>query len=194
MKSRKLPPNQKEIGTILRWNIDHPGIIPKNPPIDLEKWVLTIDGEVENPLKLNWQEFLKLSATESSSDFHCVEGWSIRDCNWYGVKFSSLAQIVKPRKDAKYVSFGCTDGYTTSLEFKDLLENNVILAYKLNGEYLDEPIGGPMRLVIPNKYAYKSAMWVQHIAFSKRKELGYWEKRGYSDTADVWKNDRRAKW
>jgi DMSO/TMAO reductase YedYZ molybdopterin-dependent catalytic subunit len=190
MKSRKLPPDQKEIDTILHWNIDHPGITPRNPPIDLKKWTVTIDGEVENPLRLNWQEFLELPSSESTSDFHCVEGWSVTNCNWYGVKFSSLVQIIKPKKDAKYVFFTCSDGYTTSLDLNDLLKDSVILAYKLNGQDLEASLGGPMRLIVPDKYAYKSAMWVNHITFTKTRELGYWEKRGYSDTADVWKNDR----
>jgi DMSO/TMAO reductase YedYZ molybdopterin-dependent catalytic subunit len=194
MNSKKLPPSQREIDAILRWNIDHPGIIDENPPIDLEKWIVVVDGEIEKPLKLAWQEFLKLPSTESKSDFHCVEGWSVTDCTWYGVKFRSLVQIVKPTKDAKYVFFTCLDGYTTSLDLRDLQKDNVILAYKLNGEDLEESLGGPMRLIVPDKYAYKSAMWIKRITFTKTKELGFWEERGYSDTADVWKNDRRAKW
>jgi DMSO/TMAO reductase YedYZ molybdopterin-dependent catalytic subunit len=194
MSSKKLPPDQSEIDAILRWNIDHPGIIRDNPKIDLKKWVLNVDGEVENPVRFNWQEFLKLVAKESKSDFHCVEGWSVTDCTWYGVEFSSLVKIVRPNRDAKYVFFRCLDGYTTSLDLKDLTKDNVILAYRLNGEDLGESLGGPMRLIVPDKYAYKSAMWVNRITFTKTKDLGYWEKRGYSDTADVWKNDRRAKW
>ncbi len=189
-----MPPDQREIDAILKWNIDHPGIIPENPPTDLKKWTLTVDGEVEKLLRLTWQEFLELPSTESKSDFHCVEGWSVTDCTWHGVRFSSLVQIVKPKKEARYVFFTCSDGYTTSLELKELLKDNVMLAYMLNGENLEESLGGPMRLIVPDKYAYKSAMWVTKITFKKTKELGYWEKRGYSDTADVWKNDRRAKW
>jgi DMSO/TMAO reductase YedYZ molybdopterin-dependent catalytic subunit len=194
MSNKKMPPDQREIDTILRWNIDHPGIIDENPPIDLKKWVLIVDGEIEKPLRLAWQEFVNLPSAESKSDFHCVEGWSVTDCTWYGVRFSSLVQIVKPAKDAKYVFFTCSDGYSTSLDLKDLLKDNVVLAYKLNGEDLEESLGGPMRLIVPDKYAYKSAMWVKQITFMKTRALGYWEKRGYSDTADVWKNDRRAKW
>jgi len=188
-----LPPEQRKIDAILRWNMDHPGIIRQNPPIDLKKWSLTVDGEVENPIKLALQEFIKLPSTESKSDFHCVEGWSVTDCNWYGVKFSSLVQSAKPKIDARYVFFTCSDGHTTSLDLKDLLKDNVILAYKLNGQDLGVALGGPMRLIIPGKYAYKSAMWVNRITFTKTKELGYWEKRGYTDTADVWKNDRLAR-
>ncbi|MDH5769737.1 MAG: molybdopterin-dependent oxidoreductase [Candidatus Bathyarchaeota archaeon] len=193
MESKKLPPGQHEIGAIPRWNIDHLGIIPENPKFDPEKWTLTVNGEVEKPVELTWRDFLKLPSVESISNFHCVEGWSVRDCRWYGVKFSTLVKIVVPSKDAKYVLFRCSDGYTTPLDLKDLLKDNILLAYKLNGQFLEEPLGGPVRLVVPDKYAYKSAMWIERITFTNRKKPGYWEERGYSDTADVWKNDRVAR-
>ncbi|MFB0522297.1 MAG: molybdopterin-dependent oxidoreductase [Candidatus Bathyarchaeia archaeon] len=187
-----MPPGQREIPALPRWNIDHPGIVPENPKLDLERWILTIDGEVENPLKLTWQDILNLPAVDSISDFHCVEGWSVRNLDWYGIKFSKLAQIVKPKEDARNVLFTCSDGYTTSLALEDLVKENLLLAYKLKGKFLEAPIGGPLRLIIPDKYAYKSAMWIERVTFSIRKEMGYWEKRGYSDTANVWKNDRFA--
>ncbi len=190
MTPNKLPPGQHEIDRLLRWNIDHPGITPENPRINLKTWTLTVDGEVKNPQKLTWQAFLNLPAAESKSDFHCVEGWSVRDCKWYGVSFSAMVQIVEPNEDTKHVFFKCSDGYTTSLTIEELLHDDVLLAYKLNGKLLEEPLGGPLRLVVPQKYAYKSAMWVERITFMRTKELGFWEKRGYSDTADVWKNDR----
>lgn len=186
----KLPPGQRWINRILRWNIDHPGIVPENPRVDLDSWQLTIEGEIENPKVMNWKELLTLPAHESISDFHCVEGWSVPDCKWYGVRFKDLTELVRPKPDTKYVFFSCMDGYTTSLGLTDLLEDDVILAYKLNGQYLDETVGAPLRLVIPKKYAYKSAMYVEKIAFMKSKKLGYWEERGYSDTADAWKDDR----
>lgn len=85
------------------------------------------------------------------------------------------------------------DGYTTSLDLSELLPDDVMLAYRLNGEYLEEALGGPLRLIVPAKYAYKSAMWVERTTFTKTKEFGYWERRGYSDTADVWRNDRFAR-
>ncbi len=190
MKKENLPPGQHEIPALLRWNIDHPGIVRENPKFEPEKWRLTVDGEVENPVQLSWQALLRLPASESVSDFHCVEGWSVGSLKWYGVKFSILAQTVEPAEEARHVFFRCADGYTTSLGLDDLLKDNVLLAYKLNGEYLQTPYGGPLRLVVPDKYAYKSAMWIERITFTKEKELGYWEKRGYSDTADVWKNER----
>ena len=193
MKRDELPPAQHEIQNLLRWNIDHPGIVPENPEFHPEKWKLTVDGEVENPLELTWKDLLNLPAVESTSDFHCVEGWSVRNLEWYGVKFNTLVQIVKPKKNARNVLFTCSDGYTTSSVLKDLLKENVLLAYKLNGKFLETPIGGPLRLVVPDRYAFKSAMWIERVTLAKRKERGYWEKRGYSDTADVWKNDRFAR-
>jgi len=193
MSKEELPPGQHERGAILRWNIDHPGIVPRNPIIDLGKWTLTIEGEVANPSTLTWEQLLGLPAVESKSDFHCVEGWSVRDCRWYGLRFSTLIELVKPSDEARHVSFRCSDGYTTSLEVCELVGEDVLLAYKLNDKPLETPIGGPLRLVVPSKYAYKSAMWVERITFVKKKELGFWEKRGYSDTADVWRNDRFAR-
>ena len=190
MSKTQLPPNQYEIPNLLKWNIDHPGITPKNPQFDMKQWRLTIDGEVTNPMELTWDEFLKLPTIELKSDFHCVEGWSVRNLVWFGVQFRHLFGVVNPKETVKYVFFECYDGYTTSLDLKSLLEENVLLAYKLNSEWLEIPLGGPLRLIIPNKYAYKNAMWIKRIMFTQNKELGYWEKKGYSDTADVWKNDR----
>lgn len=186
----RLPPNQSPIERILRWGIDHPGITPSNPKLDLKTWTLTVDGEVEKRFILTWDEFRKLPMTESVSDFHCVEGWSVLDCRWEGVRFDTLRDLVRPKSSAKAVTFGCADGYKTSLTLEELSERDVILACKLNGSELELGYGWPMRLVVPSKYGYKSALWVTKITFSRIKELGYWEKRGYSDTADVWKDDR----
>jgi DMSO/TMAO reductase YedYZ molybdopterin-dependent catalytic subunit len=193
MKTNRLPPGQHEIDHILRWNIDHPGITPQNPQVDLKTWTLTISGEVQNPRKLTWQDILALPATESTSNFHCVEGWSVRDCKWHGVKFATIIQLVKPSQDARYILVKCADGYSTSFPRQELTRDDVLLAYRLNDKLLEQSLGGPLRLVVPQKYAYKSAMWVEHIVFSGTKERGFWEKRGYSDTADVWKDDRYAR-
>jgi DMSO/TMAO reductase YedYZ molybdopterin-dependent catalytic subunit len=136
---------------------------------------------------------MKLPSIESVSDFHCVEGWSVLDCRWEGTPFKTILKLVKPKETARFVTFECADGYTTSLTLEELSEVNVLLAYKLNGERLAEGYGFPLRLVVPDKFAYKSALWLTRIRFTAEKELGYWEKRGYSDTADVWKNDRFTK-
>jgi len=188
--NRKLPPDQQVTDRILRWGIDHPGITSTNPQLKLETYTLTIDGEVENPVKLSWDDFMQLPKSVSVSDFHCVEGWSVLDCKWEGVRIRDIEKLVKPKDVAKAVTFECADSYTTSLFREELYGDDVLLAYKLNGEVLEEGYGFPVRLVVPSKYAYKSALWVVHLRFTRGKELGFWERRGYSDNADVWKNER----
>jgi DMSO/TMAO reductase YedYZ molybdopterin-dependent catalytic subunit len=187
---KELPPGQNPIKRILRWGIDHPGITSTNPRIKLENYTLTIDGEVKEPAKLNWEEFTRLPQSVSVSDFHCVEGWSVQNCSWAGVRFSDIEHLAKPLDTAQAVTFECADSYTTSLFREELKGDDILLAYKLNGEVLEEGYGFPVRLVVPSKYAYKSALWVVHVRFTRNKELGFWERRGYSDSADVWKNDR----
>jgi DMSO/TMAO reductase YedYZ molybdopterin-dependent catalytic subunit len=188
--NRKLPPDQQVTDRILRWGIGHPGITSTNPQLKLETYTLVIDGEVENPVKLSWNDFMQLPKTVSISDFHCVEGWSVLDCKWEGVRIRDIEKLVKPKDVARAVTFECADSYTTSLFREELYGDDVLLAYKLNGEALEEGYGFPVRLVVPSKYAYKSALWVVHLRFTRGKELGFWERRGYSDNADVWKNER----
>ena len=187
---KKLPPNQEVTGRLLRWGIDHPGITASNPQLKLETYTLTVDGEVENPVVLSWNDFMKLPKTVSTSDFHCVEGWSVLDCKWEGVSIREIEKLVKPKPEAKAVTFESADSYTTSLFREELQGDDVLLAYKLNDRVLEEGYGFPVRLVVPSKYAYKSALWVVHLQFTRGKALGFWERRGYSDSADVWKNDR----
>jgi DMSO/TMAO reductase YedYZ molybdopterin-dependent catalytic subunit len=189
-KKHKLPPDQTATDRILRWGIDHPGITSANPQLRLETYKLTVDGEVDNPAVLDWNEFMKLPKTTSTSNFHCVEGWSVLDCKWEGVHIREIEKLVKPRAVARAVTFECADSYTTSLYREELGGDDVLLAYKLNDKPLDEGLGFPVRLVVPNKYAYKSALWVVHVRFTRGKELGFWERRGYSDNADVWSNQR----
>jgi DMSO/TMAO reductase YedYZ molybdopterin-dependent catalytic subunit len=188
--AKELPPNQKAIGRLLRWGKDHPGISRSIPKLDLDRWELSVGGEVERETRFNWGEFVKLPMVETISDFHCVEGWSVLNCKWEGVRFKTIMDLVRPRENAKAATFSCADGYTTSLWLEELSGDDVVLAIRLNGEPLEEGFGKPMRLVVPSKYAYKSAMWVTGIRFTATKEAGFWEARGYSDSADVWEDDR----
>jgi len=189
-KKKKLPPDQTATDHILQWGIDHPGITSTNPQLKLETYKLAVDGEVEKPVVLDWNGLMKLPKIISISDFHCVEGWSVLDCNWEGVHIREIEKLVKPREVARAVTFECADNYTTSLYREELEGNDVLLAYKLNNRPLDEGLGFPLRLIVPNKYAYKSALWVVHLRFTRGKELGFWERRGYNDNADVWTNQR----
>ncbi|HEX9914881.1 MAG TPA: molybdopterin-dependent oxidoreductase, partial [Candidatus Bathyarchaeia archaeon] len=149
----RLPPKQRWIPSILKWGVEHPGIVYTLPEVSLDDWRLKVDGLVENPTLFTWGDFMALPQTASVSDFHCVETWSVKDQRWEGVRFRDLAEHVKPTKDARHVFFECMDTYTTDLPLAELMGDDVILAHRLNGEPLPQPLGGPMRLIVPHKYA-----------------------------------------
>ncbi len=160
------------------------------PEFDSKTWDFVVEGLVENPVRLSYDEFLQLPKVTSVSDFHCVTGWSRLNNRWEGVLFKTIADLIKPLKEAKYVTVVAEGDYTTSLTLAELLEDDVLLAYGFEGKMLEPVHGGPLRLVVPQKYAYKSAKWVRKLRFTKDQELGFWEKRGYSNTADPWKEER----
>jgi DMSO/TMAO reductase YedYZ molybdopterin-dependent catalytic subunit len=183
-EKQRIPPNQRVTS---KFPVLHLGAIPKFDP---KTWDFMVEGLVENPLRLTYEKFLKLPRMVSVSDFHCVTGWSRLDSRWEGVAFKTISDLVKPLKEAKYVTVVAERDYTTSLPLEDLLGNDVLLAYRLDDKLLEPKHGGPLRLVVPRKYAYKSAKWVRKLRFTEEQELGYWEKRGYSNTADPWKEER----
>ncbi len=185
-RDRRVPPNQKIAS---KFPVLHVGPVPKFDP---KAWDFVVEGLVENPVRLTYEEFLKLPKVLRVTDFHCVTGWSKLDNRWEGVAFKTVSDLAKPLKEAKYVTIVAEGNYTTSLPLEDLLEDDVLLAYRLDSKSLEPEHGGPLRLVVPKKYAYKSAKWVRKIRFTREQELGYWEKRGYSNTADPWKEERHA--
>lgn len=183
----RVPPNQRLVSD--KFPVLHHGSVPK---FDAKKWDFSVDGLVDAPVKLTYDEFLNLPSTINISDFHCVTGWSRLDLKWQGVAFKTIFDIVKPKPNAHYVTVVAEGIYTTSLPNEDLLESDVLLAYKLSDKPLEPQHGGPLRLIVPKKYAYKSAKWVRKLKFTEKQELGYWEKLGYSNTADPWKEERYA--
>ncbi|MBN2517397.1 MAG: sulfite oxidase-like oxidoreductase [Candidatus Altiarchaeota archaeon] len=180
----RVPPGQRVTD---RFPVLHVGDVPKFDP---GIWDFKVEGEVEKPLKLSYDEFRKLGKTKDKSDFHCVTGFSLLDNVWEGVRFKTIAKLAKPTKKAKFATIFCDGGYTTSLPLEDLMEDDVLFAWARNGEELTPEHGYPLRLVVPKKYAYKSAKWARGVRFTEEQELGYWEKRGYSNTADPWTEDR----
>jgi DMSO/TMAO reductase YedYZ molybdopterin-dependent catalytic subunit len=182
----RTPPNQRITS---QFPVLHYGGVPRFDP---KTWDFRVEGSVQHPVRLSYEEFLKLPKTVSVSDFHCVTGWSRLDNKWEGVLFKTVCDLVKPLEEAKYVTIACEGEYTTSLPLVDLLDPDVILAYKLDDKILPAEHGGPLRLVVPKKYAYKSAKWVRKLRFTEKQELGFWETRGYSNTADPWKEERYA--
>jgi len=181
---RRLPPGQREVRKWPRLDL---GIVPRFDPAT---WDLRVDGEVDSPLRLDYAAFEALPSVRTTSDFHCVTGWTTYDNAWEGVTIREIAARAKARPSARFVTFSCGDGYTTSHPLSVLLEDGVILAYRWDGQDLSNPHGGPVRLLVPKRYAYKSAKWVRQLTFTVEEELGYWEVRGYSNTADPWTEDR----
>ncbi len=182
----RLPPGQHVIDHL---PVLHVGRVPQFDP---NTWDLRIEGEVRNARRLSYDEVRALPSVIDVSDFHCVESWSRFDCAWEGVRFAEIADLVSPTERARFVTVGCDGGYTTSLSLEEMLQPDVLLAWGLDGKPLAPQHGFPLRLVAPKKYAYKSAKWVRSIRFTHEQELGYWEERGYSSSADPWREERRC--
>jgi len=187
MDEDRIPPGQKPTKKFPVLHCD--GV----PGIDLSDWDLTVDGAIKNALRLKWEDFLALPFATIVSDFHCVTGWSRLGNKWEGVRFSTLAGMAKPDPLAMSVFMTAEEGYTTSLLLKDMMDDDVLLAYKFDGKPLEAEHGGPLRLVVPKKYAYKAVKWIRRIRFMTEHQLGYWESRGYSDGADPWKEERYSR-
>jgi len=186
--TRRLAPGQSEVDVLQILHTD--GI----PEINLDEGAFEVYGEVQNPFKLSWDQFLQLPKTVASSEFDCVTGWTRLDNRWEGVRFKEIAEMANPTAKAKYATIECYGNptYTTSLPLEDLLRDDVLFAYGLDEKKLAPEHGGPLRLVVPRKYAYKSAKWVRRVKFTETQELGFWESQGYSNTADPWTEDRYA--
>ncbi|MFO7796398.1 MAG: molybdopterin-dependent oxidoreductase [Promethearchaeati archaeon] len=163
----------------------------KIPHIEREKYRLEISGEVHNPKVLSLEDLNKLRDTVITTDVHCVTSWSKFDTRWEGISFNAILDIVKPKSSAHFLEFLCEDGeFTTTVPLERIQADNAILALKYDGLALGDKHGGPVRAVIPDLYFYKSAKWVKKITFLEEDRLGYWEKGGYSNKADPWKEQR----
>lgn len=187
-RTSRLPPNQRKVSELVGYST---GVIPQFNEMD---WRLRIGGEVEKPLSMTWNEFLDLPKLIQKSDLHCVTGWSKLDNVWGGTLFRNVIALCGPRSDARFATFECEDGYSTSLPLKVLVDDDVMLVYELDGEELEPEHGRPLRLVVPKRYGYKSAKWIRAVKFTVEQELGYWEKLGYSNTADPWTEDRYSQY
>jgi DMSO/TMAO reductase YedYZ molybdopterin-dependent catalytic subunit len=183
-----LPPGQSEVQALEVLQVT--GI----PEVSLDTWAFEVNGKVENPFKLNWSQFMQLPKTVSVSKFDCVTGWTKLDNRWEGVRFEDIANLARPTTNARYATVTCYGAplYTTSLPLDYLMRDDVLFAYGLDGKPLEPEHGGPLRLVVPGKYGYKSAKWVSRVTFTETQEIGFWESRGYSNTADTSTNDRYA--
>ncbi|MFZ5425196.1 MAG: sulfite oxidase-like oxidoreductase [Patescibacteria group bacterium] len=160
------------------------------PHLDFQDFTLTIDGEVENPVILKQASLLALPSVEVTKDFHCVTRWSRYDLTWKGVSFLEIAKLVKPKPSARFVVFSSRDDYTTNLPIEECLKEDVLVAYELEGETIPTLHGGPVRMLVPHLYGWKSAKFLNKITFLKHDEPGFWEVRGYNNHGDPWLEER----
>lgn len=162
----------------------------KRPPFDPGTWRLRVFGLVERPLELSWPEFKALPRTALRADFHCVTRWSRFDLAWEGVRLSSVLELAGPRAGARFLIQHCAEGYTTNTTLADAA--HALLADSLEGAPLPLEHGGPLRLLLPSLYAWKSGKFLTGLELRPDDAPGYWETRGYSNSADPWKEERYA--
>ena len=180
----RLPPGQ---ALTLKWPVLHYANVPLFDP---KTWEFRTAGWVEQPIRLTWTEFQALPRIRATADFHCVTRWSRFDNHWEGVPFRALYEMTRPKPGATHVMVHCQEGYTTNVPLTDLLEDNVLLADKHDGEPLPPEHGGPLRLVVPKLYGWKSAKWVSGFEFMPLDQPGFWEQNGYHMYGDPWKEER----
>jgi len=180
----RLPPGQY---LTEKWPVLHAGSIPA---IDLATWDLRVWGEVEQELRLTWAELQALPSVEVTQDIHCVTRWSKFDMTFKGVRWSEVETLIRPKPSARYAIAHAEQGFTANVPVSFLRNERALLAYEANGEPLTPEHGSPLRLVIPGKYFWKSAKWLRGIELSANDQPGFWERYGYHNEADYWKEER----
>jgi DMSO/TMAO reductase YedYZ molybdopterin-dependent catalytic subunit len=180
----RLPPGQYLTD---KWPVLHAGAVPT---VDLKTWDFRVFGEVENPIRLTWEELQALPAREITIDIHCVTRWSRFDTGFRGVHWSELAKLVRPRPSAHYVVAHAEQGFTSNVSLEAIEDENALVAWEADGEPLSPDHGWPLRLVVPSRYFWKSAKWLRGLELLNHDEPGFWERYGYHNEADYWKEER----
>ena len=155
------------------------------PEFDRTTWRLRVDGLVERPLELSYDDLLALPRAKQTSDFHCVTGWSVRDVRWEGVRFRDLLAAARPRREAHALRFVSAEHpYDDTLSLEQAYLADAMLAHRMDGRPLTQAHGAPVRVVVPEMYGYKNVKWVERIELLPKAVDGYWEQRGYD--RDAW--------
>jgi DMSO/TMAO reductase YedYZ molybdopterin-dependent catalytic subunit len=181
----RLPPGQY---LTEKWPVLHAGDVARYP--DLSTWTLRVFGEVENELELSWEQLNELPRASNTQDIHCVTRWSRFDTEFEGVHWSELAKLARPKPAARFAIAHAEAGFTSNVPLSFLEDANAVLATHSGGEPLAPEHGYPLRLVIPGKYFWKSAKWLRGIELSSVDKPGFWERYGYHNDADPWREER----
>ena len=182
--TERLPPGQH---LTQDWPVLDLGVTPK---VDRERWRLDVYGAVETPLFWDFAQFSAQPQSTFISDIHCVTTWSRYDNQWEGLSTRALLDACRPKPDARFVSLESYDGYTTNLSLEDFSSDDALLAHTWQGTPIDRDHGGPVRVIVPHLYFWKSAKWLQRIEFREDDKPGYWEVRGYHNRGDPWEEQR----
>jgi DMSO/TMAO reductase YedYZ molybdopterin-dependent catalytic subunit len=179
----RIPPGQHAVKTLSDMGgVPGVGRVPA--------WRLEIAGAVKKNLTLAFEDIMKLPQVKQTCDVHCVTGWTLLDSQWQGVSLQTIMGIARVGKAAKFVVFEAPGAYTSNIPIQDVQKGNVILAHGFSGQPLARAHGAPLRSLVPDRYFYKSVKWVERIRFTREDEPGYYETRGYSNSADPWKEER----
>ena len=180
----RLPPGQY---LTEKWPVLHAGSVPQT---DLATWEFRISGEVENELVLSYDELQALPQTEITADIHCVTRWSRFDTSFKGVHWRELAKLAKPKPSALFVLAHAEQGFTSNVPLAALEDEHALIAWEADGERLTPDHGWPLRLVVPSRYFWKSAKWLRGLELLSADQPGFWERYGYHNDADYWKEER----
>ena len=180
----RIPPGQREVAELPVLSAG------PTPAVDLENWRFRISGLVEVETVLTYAEFRNLPIVRVHADFHCVTTWSRLDCMWEGVLAKEVLKLARPKPEAQFLMAQSIDRYTTNIDLEGLNEDEALFAWGLDGEDLTPDHGFPLRLVVPKRYGWESAKWVNKKEFSDNNLPGFWESRGYHINGDCWKEER----
>lgn len=183
-ETERLPPGQHLVNN---WPVLDLG---QTPNVPRERWRLDVGGVVDNPFSWDWATFASQPQVEKTTDIHCVTTWSRYDNLWEGISTHHLIEMAQPRPEATFVLFTSNDGYTTNMALSDFASPDAMLVHSWQGEPLTLEHGGPVRVVVPHLYFWKSAKWIRRIDFASEDQLGFWEVRGYHNHADPWLEER----
>ncbi len=182
-EQKRVPPRQRIVKTF-------PVMLANGvPTVDISSWRLRLFGLVEQEVELTYEQLKVLPIVRQEADFHCVTGWSRLGDVWEGIWVRDVVALAKPKPEARFVMVHCLDGYTTNLDLEVLLEEGM-LVWAMNGALLSPEHGYPLRLLVPSRYGWKSAKWVHALEFMAEDKPGYWEERGYHMRGDVWAEER----
>jgi len=180
----RVPPGQTVTD---RFPILHEGEVPQ---YDMSTWSIKTFGEVDKICSFSFDELMKLPQTEITCDIHCVTRWSKLDTTWVGIKFTDLLPLLGVKAEAKYVMIHGENDYTANIPLEDLMRDNILLAHTFDGEPLTEKHGGPLRMVIPHLYFWKSVKWITGFEFMVEDHPGFWEQNGFHNYAEPFAEQR----